>query len=90
METIKLTVSGMTCGACVKQVEKAINSIAGVQKVDVDLASGIVKIEGSISQHIKEIIAALEKNGYPAQLSTKVSSRANSNSCESGSTCCCN
>ena len=28
METINLTVSGMTCGACVKHVEKAINSIA--------------------------------------------------------------
>ena len=90
METINLNVSGMTCGACVKHVEKAINSIAGVQKVEVDLASGVVKVEGNVSQQVKEIIAALEKDGYPAQVSTDVSSKAKSGSCKSGSNCCCN
>ncbi len=90
METINLTVSGMTCGACVKHVEKAINSIAGVQKVEVDLASGAVKVEGDVSQRVKEIIAALEEDGYLAQVSTDVSSKAKSGSCKSGSSCCCN
>ena len=90
MKTVNLTVSGMTCGACVKHVEKAINSIAGVQKVEVDLASGAVKVEGNVSQHIKEIIAALEEDGYLAQVSTEVSSKAKSGSCKSGSSCCCN
>ena len=90
METINLTVSGMTCGACVKHVEKAINSIAGVQKVEVDLASGAVKVEGDVSQRVKEIVAALEEDGYLAQVSTDVSSKAKSGSCKSGSSCCCN
>jgi copper chaperone CopZ len=90
METINLTVSGMTCGTCVKHVEKAINSIAGVQKVEVDLGSGAVKVEGNVSQHVKEIIAALEKDGYSAQVSTDVSSKVKSGSCKSGSNCCCN
>ena len=90
METINLTVSGMTCGACVKHVEKAINSIAGVQKVEVDLASGAVKVEGNVSQRVKEIIAALEEDGYPAQVSTDVSNKAKGGSCRSGSSCCCN
>jgi copper chaperone CopZ len=90
METINLTVSGMTCGACVKHVEKAINSIAGVQKVEVDLASGTVKVEGNVSQHVKEMIAALEEDGYPAQVTTDVPSKAKSSSCKSGSSCCCN
>ena len=90
METINLTVSGMTCGSCVKHVEKTINSIAGVQKVEVDLASGAVKVEANVSQHVKEIIAALEKDGYPAQMSTDVSNKAKSGSCKSGSNCCCN
>jgi copper chaperone len=84
METINLTVSGMTCGACVKHVEKAINSIAGVQKVEVDLASGAVKVEGDVSQHVKEIIAALEEDGYPAQATIDVPSKAKSGSCKSG------
>ena len=90
METINLTVSGMTCGACVRHVEKAINSIAGVQKVEVDLASGAVKVEGDVSQRVKEIIAALEEDGYLAQVSTDVFSKAKSGSCKSGSSCCCN
>jgi copper chaperone len=90
METINLTVSGMTCGACVKHVEKAINSIAGVQKVEVDPASGVVKVQGNVLQHVKEMIAALEGEGYPAQVSTDVSSKAKSGSCKSGSSCCCN
>ena len=90
METINLTVSGMTCGACVKHVEKAISSIAGVRKVEVDLASGAVKVEGDVAQYEKEIIAALEEDGYPAQVSTDVSSKAKNNSCKSGSSCCCN
>lgn len=90
METINLTVSGMTCGACVKHVEKAINSIAGMKKVEVDLASGVVKVEGDVSQHVQEIIAALEKDGYPAQVATDVSSKAKGGSCKSGSSCCCN
>jgi copper chaperone CopZ len=90
METINLTVSGMTCGACIKHVEKAINSIAGVQKVEVDLASGVVKVQGNISQHVKEMIAALEEEGYLAQVTTDVASKAKSGSCKSGSSCCCN
>ena len=92
METINLTVSGMTCGACVKHVEKAINSIAGVEKVEVDLASGAVKVEGNVSQHVKEIIAALEEDGYPAKINPDASpqAKARSGSCKSGTSCCCN
>ena len=92
METINLTVSGMTCGACVKHVEKAINSIAGVEKVEVDLASGAVKVEGNVSQHVKEIIEALEEGGYPAKISSDAlpQAKAKSGSCKSGTSCCCN
>ena len=93
METINLTVSGMTCGSCVKHVEKAVSSIAGVEKVEVDLASGAVKVEGDVSQKVAQIIAALEEDGYPAKVSSgevaSESSKAKSGSCGSGSGCCC-
>lgn len=89
MEIINLKVSGMTCGSCVKHVEKAIHSIAGVEKVEVDLASGAVKLEGNISQKVKEIIAVLEKNGYSAQVSTGETSKVKSDLYRSGSSCCC-
>ena len=89
MEIVNLTVSGMTCGACVKHVEKAINSIAGVEKVEVDLASGSVKVEGDISQQVNQIIAALEEDGYPAKVRSSESSEMKSSSCKSGTSCCC-
>jgi copper chaperone len=89
MDTVNLKVSGMTCGACVKHVEKAINSVAGVQMVEVDLASGAVKVQGNISNSVSEIIAALEEDGYPAQVSAGELSKAEGGTCKSGGNCCC-
>ena len=89
MDLIHLTVSGMTCGNCVKHVEKAITSIAGVSKVDVDLASGVVKVGGDVAHKVTEIIAALEEDGYPAKVAADKVEEAKSGSCKSGSSCCC-
>ena len=90
MEIINLSVSGMACDACVKHVEKAINSITGVQKVEVDLASGAVKVKGNVSQHVKEMIVALEESGYYVEVSAEVSSKVQSSSCRNIPSCCCN
>lgn len=46
MSSIKLQVQGMTCGACVRHVTQALNAIAGVEAIDVDLQSGLVRVEG--------------------------------------------
>ena len=89
MSSIHLTVSGMTCGNCVKHVEKAIASIAGVKSVEVDLASGSVKVDGDIAQKVTEIIAALEEDGYPAKVAVEIVGDAKAGSCKSGSGCCC-
>ena len=89
METINLSVSGMTCSACVKHVEKAINAIPSVNKVEVDLALGTVKIEGNVSQRVQEIIAVLNEEGYPAIVNTSGVSKTISGTCKSGSSCCC-
>jgi len=68
MQTVNLTVSGMTCGACVRRVEQAIKSMDGVKSVKVALDSGLVSVEGNVSQSVKEIMAALEEVGYPANV----------------------
>ena len=83
----------MICGACVKHVEKAINSIVGVDKVEVDkvevdLVSGVVKVEGKLSQQVNQIIAALEEDGYPAKVRSSELSEMKSGSCSSGGSCC--
>ena len=89
MDSIQLTVSGMTCGSCVKHVEKAISSIPDVEKVDVDLASGAVKILGNVSQRMNEIVAAIEEEGYSVKQSSSQVAKEVGGSCKSGSSCCC-
>jgi hypothetical protein len=66
MKTINLQVSGMTCGNCVKHVDRAIRAIPGVQHVQVDLNSGVVLVESDSSTTSASIMIALSEEGYPA------------------------
>lgn len=53
-------VEGMRCNHCKTNVEKALMSIKGVEKVEIDLASGSVTVEGKISEYtIRKTIEAL-------------------------------
>jgi copper chaperone CopZ len=40
------TVAGMTCAHCVLSVREEVSEVAGVQDVEVDLASGRVSVRG--------------------------------------------
>jgi copper ion binding protein len=61
----KYKISGMTCNHCVMRVEKAINSIDGVDKVKVSLAKGMAKVKGEHSS--QELIEAVQAAGYKAE-----------------------
>lgn len=39
-------VQGMTCGHCVASVREEVSEVAGVENVDVDLASGRMVVNG--------------------------------------------
>ena len=39
-------VSGMTCAHCVASVREEVSEVAGVQRVDVDLAAGLLTVHG--------------------------------------------
>lgn len=41
-----LKVEGMSCGHCEKAVKEALREVQGVNRVDVDLASKLVSVEG--------------------------------------------
>jgi hypothetical protein len=45
-ETVALTVSGMTCGGCVKTLTSSLQSVDGVERVDVVLDTGRTEIYG--------------------------------------------
>ncbi|MEC3951873.1 heavy-metal-associated domain-containing protein [Nocardia sp. CDC153] len=64
MATSTYTVTGMTCGHCVGSVQKEIGKIDGVTSVDVDLASGLVKVTSAAPLADADVIAAVDEAGY--------------------------
>lgn len=46
MDTHVFKIKGMTCGGCAKHVEKALRSVEGVVRVDMDVANGTAKVVG--------------------------------------------
>ncbi len=89
MNTIHLEVQGMSCGACVKHVTHALQPLAGVSGVDVDLQSGHVRVTGDLSQGGDSLALALTVAGYPAKLSTSATPLAIPQAKKSGGGCCC-
>jgi len=62
---ILLNVEGMSCGHCQAAVEKAVQGLAGVSEVKVDLAGKKVEVEyepGKVTE--EEIKNAIEDQGY--------------------------
>ncbi len=59
---IELTVSGMTCGGCAKSVEKAVLRKDAGASVDVDLASGKVRVSTALPR--ADVAEAIEAAGY--------------------------
>jgi copper ion binding protein len=57
------TVRGMTCDHCVAAVNEEVSELAGVDSVEVDLASGRLDVTGSAISD-DEIRAAVEEAGY--------------------------
>lgn len=66
METI-LKVTGMSCGACVNHVTKALQGVAGVQTATVDLASGVATVRHDENAKAEAMVEAVEEAGYQAQ-----------------------
>jgi copper chaperone len=47
MDLKTYTVTGMTCAHCVMSVSEEVADVAGVETVDVDLATGRVAVRGA-------------------------------------------
>lgn len=61
---LELKVSGMTCEHCKKAVKTAVSDVSGVSSVDVDLASGTVKVAFSGTAKETEVREAIAEAGY--------------------------
>lgn len=62
MTTIKI--KGMSCQHCVMAVKKALAGIAGVQNVDVDLASGEASLDTNQPIDLTAVKESIKKAGY--------------------------
>ena len=62
LDELRLAVSGMTCEGCKAAVTRALNSVDGVESVDVDLHSGISTVI-STGVPIATLVAAVEATG---------------------------
>jgi copper chaperone CopZ len=61
--TQQIAIKGMTCGGCVKTVEKALGQMEGVKSVSVNLSppQAIIQADGTIST--AQLQAVLSKAG---------------------------
>ncbi|MBO5222246.1 MAG: heavy metal translocating P-type ATPase [Clostridia bacterium] len=61
----KYNVTGMSCAACSTRVEKAVSALRGVDSCSVNLLTGSMTVEGSVSS--EEVISAVVGAGYGAE-----------------------
>lgn len=59
----ELQVEGMTCGGCANSVKRSVQSVDSSARVDVDLATGKVRVETGAS--MDAVAAAITEAGFP-------------------------
>src|SRR5262245_55499663 len=67
MGTVSLKIEGMTCAACVRRVEKALERVPGVQSATVSLATEEARVT-STGVAFDRLRQAVETAGYGARL----------------------
>lgn len=68
MQNEKYNVTGMTCASCSAHVEKAVKSLDGVTRCDVNLMTNSMTVDYTGDVNSKKIIEAVKKAGYGASL----------------------
>ena len=67
MQTVTLSVSGMTCAACPITVKKALSKVEGVRQVDVafEKREAVVTFDDA-KANVQQLTKATENAGYPS------------------------
>lgn len=80
----QIEITGMSCEGCVKNVEKALKEIDGVQNVKASLHPPRAVIEAEKSINTAQLTQALAKVGYSI-----AGASVDENLKKSGGSCCC-
>ena len=60
----RLSIAGMSCAGCVASVEKALQSVTGVESASVNFAEHTAQVSGDVA--VEGLIAAVKAAGYDA------------------------
>jgi len=66
-DTLKLSIEGMHCGACVRRVTTALQAVPGVQVGAVEVGSAKLAFNPEEAT-AQEIAAAVDGIGFPARI----------------------
>jgi Cu+-exporting ATPase len=75
MNTLELTIGGMTCASCAARIEKKLNKLDGVTAT-VNFATEKARVEFSDGVFPEQLVTAVESAGYHAELPTTVEEAA--------------
>jgi len=75
---LDLAIEGMTCAACVARVEKALTSVPGVSKAEVNLATKTARVE-SAGTPMAALVEAIETIGFDAAPLVQIEAGAKDN-----------
>lgn len=82
MQTETFKVTGMTCKGCISNVEQALNTIAGVQEVEVSLQNSKVSARyDELQTSSNQMKSAIKDAGYDVTASDKDSVQSNGGCC---------
>ncbi len=61
-----LTVYGMACPLCANNVDKNLEALPGVSKVEIDMGNGLVKVDlnGPVRPTPKQLADTVERSGF--------------------------
>jgi copper chaperone CopZ len=65
VQTIELSIEGMSCEHCVARVKKALEAVSGVSRAEVDLEPGSATVTGA-DIRLEDLVEAVDRVGYTA------------------------
>jgi len=65
--TLNLAIEGMHCGACVRRVTSALQSVEGVTVKSVEVGSAEIVFDATETS-AQDITATLDRNGFPVRV----------------------
>lgn len=66
MDQITIPIHGMSCGGCVRNVQRALGGLPGVRVDAVTVGSAVVSYDPSVTNR-DALVAAIASAGYTAQ-----------------------